>query len=82
MTQFTEYTIDVLVIATFIFFVGRFILAYLSGLYTYKDEIVSEQDFTQSTKNRYGGINENDYKKIIIKRTYDNGKIELIVKEV
>ena len=80
MTEFTEYTLDVLAIGTFLFIVGRFLLLYIDGYFTYKEEIHSEETFRLHKKDGYGTTNR-DIAQIVMKRTYENGRIEFRTEE-
>jgi len=80
MTKFTEYTLDALAIGTFLFLVGRFILLYMNGCFTYKEEIHSEESFRIKKEDGWVSVNK-DITRIVTKRTYENGRIEFRTKE-
>ncbi|MEN9446563.1 MAG: hypothetical protein RL728_1075 [Bacteroidota bacterium] len=60
------------------------IMIYLAGQFSYKDEIYSSKKYKVTENNHLFGITttEQYVERIVIKRTYDSGKIKFITKEV
>lgn len=58
--------------------IGLLVLKYLDGSFTYKDEVYSENDYTRTVTNAVGGGKKCEVRKIVIKRTYESGKIKFI----
>lgn len=74
------------IIATAIVLIPLSILSvmYLEGQFSYKDEIYSSKKYKVTENNHLFGITttEQYVERIVIKRTYDSGKIKFITKEV
>jgi uncharacterized membrane protein YwaF len=62
--------------------IAVFLVKYLGGDFSYKDEIISTTPYTRSVEYANGATRKYDYTEILIKRTYHSGRIEIIKKRV
>jgi len=74
--------IQIIILGVILITVGYFMIKYINGDYSFKDEIYSETTRKVIKSNDFGNYREYHVNIIVIKRTYQNGEIRFIQKEV